>query len=112
MKVEEAVTPAPVTRRQRGARWVFARALGVAAAFFAAAVVTAFMVDLGPVTKERAEREATNYLKRPMHIGKLSARLRPGSFVLENVTIEGLTPDARPFLVADRITVQLPWWTV
>lgn len=101
-----------VETRRRWPKWLVLRALGVSAAFLAAAIVTVFTIDLGPTAKARAEREATNYLKRPMHIGKLSARLRPGSFILEDVTIEGLTPGARPFFTADRIAVDMPWWTV
>jgi len=98
--------------RRRRAKWLGVRLLGVLAALVAAFVVTTFTVDLGPSLKARAEQEATKYLKRPMHIGKVSARLRPGSFVLEDVRIEGRTPDARPFLTAERIAVELPWWTV
>lgn len=116
MQVEESApveTPAEKPRRAAArARRAGVRLLGLAAALFAAAVVTTFTIDLGPSLKARAEAEATKYLKRPMRIGKLSARLRPGSFVAEDVVIEGLTPDARPFLTARRISVQLPWWTV
>ena len=104
--------PSPQPRRTRGAKWLLVRLLGVAVALFAAAVVATFTIDLGPSLKARAEAEATKYLKRPMHIGKLSARLRPGSFLLEDVVIEGLTPQGRPFLTAKRISVELPWWTV
>ena len=110
--VEVLVPPPAPAPRRRGPRWFFVRLLGVAVALFAAGVVAGFTIDLGPSLKARAEAEATKYLKRPMHIGKLSARLRPGSFVLEDVVIEGLTPDARPFLTAKRISVELPWWTV
>ncbi len=109
---ETAPAPAPPRRVRGWLKWGGVRLGGLAVALFAAAVVTVFMVDLGPSLKARAEAEATKYLKRPMHIGKLSARLRPGSFVLEDVVIEGLTPDARPFLTAKRISVELPWWTV
>ena len=47
-----------------------------------------------------------------MHIGRLSARMTPGNFVLDDVVIEGLTPDARPFVRATRIAVHVPWWTL
>jgi hypothetical protein len=47
-----------------------------------------------------------------MHIGKLSARIVPGVFVLEDVVIEGLEPDHRPYLTAKTITVEFPWWSV
>src|SRR5690606_12120652 len=56
--------------------------------------------------------EASKYLRRPMTIGRLSARVRPGSFLLEDVVIEGRTPESRPFLRAERISVELPWWTI
>ena len=47
-----------------------------------------------------------------MHIGRLSARLTPGVFVIEDLMIEGLTPQDRPFLTAKTITVEVPWWTI
>ena len=108
----EAQQPAPVRRRGGRVRGVVSRALGIVVALFAAAVVTTFTIDLGPSLKSRAESEATKYLKRPMRIGKLSAHVRPGWFVLEDVVIEGITPDARPFFNAKRISVNVPWWTV
>ena len=46
-----------------------------------------------------------------MHIGRLSAKLTPGVFVIEDLLIEGLTPTDRPFLKAKKIEVRLPWWT-
>ena len=50
-------------------------------------------------------------MERPMHIGRLSAKLTPGVFVVEDLLIEGLTPTDRPFLKAKKIEVKLPWWT-
>ena len=47
-----------------------------------------------------------------MHIGRLSAKLRPGVFVVEDLVIEGLTAAGPPFLTAKTITVEVPWWTV
>lgn len=115
MQTEEQATPSRSRWRfltKRRVKWAVVRPLGLVAAIVAAAVVSTFAVDLGPALKERAEREASKYLKRPMHIGKLSARLRPGSFVLEDVVIEGMTPESRPWLTAKRISVELPWWTL
>ena len=43
-------------------------------------------------------------------IGRLSVHLFTGQFELDNVVIEGLAPNDRPFLQARRITVSLPWW--
>src|SRR5690606_35935941 len=98
--------------RVRAARTVAVRTLGIVTALFAAAIVTTFTVDIGPTLKARAEAEASKYLRRPMTIGRLSARVRPGSFLLEDVVIEGRTPESRPFLRAERISVELPWWTI
>lgn len=109
---ETAPAATPPRRRGRLVRAVVSRALGIVVALFAAAIVSTFLIDLGPSLKARAEAEATKYLKRPMHIGKMSARVRLGSFVLEDVRIEGLTPESRPFLTAERISVTVPWWTI
>ncbi len=51
-------------------------------------------------------------MERPMHIGRLSAKLTPGVFVIEDLMIEGLSPQDRPFLKAKKIEVRVPWWTV
>jgi hypothetical protein len=69
-------------------------------------------VDLGPALRAQAERSASAFMKRPMHIGRLSVRLLAGEFELGDVVIEGLRPADRPFLKAERITVSLPWWTI
>lgn len=74
-------------------------------------VAVTLTVDLGPSLRGRAERAASDYLKRPVTIGKLSARLIPGRFVVEDLRIAGLEPDDRPFLTARRIEVAMPWWT-
>jgi hypothetical protein len=58
-----------------------------------------------------AEREGSKYMERPMHIGRISAKLTPGVFVVEDLLIEGLAPQDRPFLMAKKIEVKLPWWT-
>jgi len=88
------------------------RVLLVVAATVAAALVSTISVDLGPSLKGRAEQAATDFMRRPMHIGRLSIRLFTGRFVLDDVVIEGLHPEDRPFLVAKRIAVSVPWWTV
>ena len=58
------------------ARFVL-RLLALLVAIFAALLATVFSVDLGPSLRGRAEREASRYLERPMHIGEPSAKLRP-----------------------------------
>lgn len=88
------------------------RVLALFAAIVAALVVTFFTVDLGPYVRDLAERQGSKYLERPMHIGRISARMTPGEYVVEDLVIEGLTPTSRPFLTAKKIYVKFPWWTV
>jgi hypothetical protein len=85
------------------------------AAIVAAVLVSILTIDLGrlfPQLKPLAEREASQFLDRPMKIGRLSALLSGGRFVLEDVVIEGRRPEDRPFLEAGRIDVYLPWWSI
>ncbi|MBI4887985.1 MAG: translocation/assembly module TamB domain-containing protein [Acidobacteria bacterium] len=82
------------------------------AVIVAVAFVTTVSVDLGPSLKARAEAAASQFMRRPMHIGRLSVHLWLGRFVLDDIVIEGLTPESRPFLTARRITVSMPWSTV
>ena len=82
------------------------------AVILAVAFVTTLSVDLGPVLKERAEKAASDFMKRPMHIGRLSVHLWRGQFVLEDLIIEGLTPESRAFLNARRISISMPWSTL
>jgi hypothetical protein len=98
--------------RKRRVRRLLLRLLAVVVAIAAAVFVTVFTIDLGPSLRKRAEREGTKYLERPMHIGRLSAKLTPGDFVVEDLVIEGRTPQDRPFLKAKTITVKVPWWTI
>jgi hypothetical protein len=86
--------------------------LALAVAAVAGLLVAFFTVDLGPSLRARAEREGSKYLQRPIHIGRLSAKITPGVFVVENLVIEGLAPTDRPFLTATKIEVVVPWWTI
>jgi hypothetical protein len=81
-------------------------------AVVAAVLVSLFTIDLGPQLRTHAERRASAYLERPMHIGAIRAQLWSGRFILEDVVIEGRTPDAVPFLKADRLLVSIPWWSL
>src|SRR5687768_17209262 len=65
-------------------------------------------MDLGPALRERAETAGSNYLKRTMHIGDLSVRIWDGAYVVRNLTIDGRTPQSRPWLVAKEIVVKMP----
>ncbi len=86
--------------------------LALVVAIVAGAITTFFTVDLGPSLRERAEREGSKFIQRPMHIGRLSTKITPGVFVVEDLVIEGLQPTDRPFLKARKIEVVLPWWTI
>src|SRR5262245_29845655 len=99
------------TARPRVRRLVL-RAGAILLALMMGLIATGLTVDLGPKLKARAEKEASKYLQRPMHIGRLKSKLIPGVFVFEDLTIEGLTPADRPFLTAKQITVWIPWWSI
>ena len=102
---------APQPSRRRVPR-LLVRAGALLLAIVAGLIVAGLSVDLGPRLKGRAESEASRYLKRPMRIGRLSARLITGRFVLDDVLIEGLSPTDRPFLTAKKISVGFPWWSI
>jgi len=84
----------------------------VVAAALAALVVSLVTIDLGPQLRVRAEAIGSDYLERPMHVGAVRAELWSGRVVLDDVRIEGRTPDAEPFLTADRLLVAIPWWSL
>ena len=84
----------------------------VFAVILATAAVTTVTVDVGPFVRRRAEQEGSKFLQRPMHIGRLSVHLWTGKYVVEDLLIEGLTPESRPFLTAQRIDVSMPWNTL
>ena len=92
----------PVTER---ARRYLRLAVVAVAVLLAVALVSAFAVDLGPALKPLAETYGSRFIKRPMHIGRLSVHLWRGSFVFEDFVIEGLTPQGRPFLRARRVAL-------
>lgn len=101
-------------RKRRFAKLWTRRLTALAIAVLAGVLVTLFTVDIGRAfdLKQLAESRGSKFIGRPLHIGKLSAYLTPGAFELDDVVIDGLTPDASPFLTAKRITIRLPWWTL
>lgn len=102
----EVGSPTPA----QGRWWPYIRAvLFLGAALTGAAIVSALAIDLGPALRGRVEAAGTAALERPLHIGRLSIRLLRGTFVLEDVVIEGLTPEGPPFFVAQRIEVAVRW---
>ena len=108
---EEPSAPPEVAPQKRRWRRVPLRVLAVLLAIVAGLLVSFLTIDLGPRLRGQAERGATAYLKRPVRIGKLSAKLTPGVFVVEDLVIAGLEPGHRPFLTAKTITVEFPWWS-
>jgi hypothetical protein len=112
VRLVRAVLDRPALRLARTAS---RRVAIVSAVILAVAVVTSVTVDVGgihPSVKSWVESEASKFLERPMHIGRLSFRLWTGRFVLEDIVIEGLTPESRPFLRAHRLDVAVPWSTL
>src|SRR5918996_5516264 len=104
--------PKPPKKTRPRLRRLFVRIGAVLLAVIAGVLVSVLTVDLGPTLKARAEAEGSKFLQRPMRLGRLSSRLIPGVFVIENLVIEGLTPQDRPFLTAKKITVWIPWWSI
>ncbi len=84
-------------------------AVAITAIILAATLVSLVTIDLGPALRARAERAGSGWLDRPIHIGRLGVHIARGQFVLEDLRIEGLAPEARPWLVAKRIGVSLTW---
>ena len=69
----------PLTRKTR---LVIKSVVITCAVILAVAFVTTLSVDLGPVRKARAEKAASDYMQRPMHIGRLSVHLWRGQLAL------------------------------
>jgi hypothetical protein len=88
------------------------RVVTTCAVIIAVVIVTTLTIDLGPSAKSYAETYGSKYLERPLHIGRLSFRLFTGRFVIEDLEIEGVTPESPPFLTARRIDVAVPWSTL
>src|SRR5262245_18586094 len=84
-------------------------AVAIVAVALAATLVSVVTIDLGPSLRTRAETAGSNWLDRPMHIGRLGVHIASGEFVIEDLRIEGLTPESPPWLVARRIDVGLTW---
>jgi len=97
-----------VTHLRRWTRWGLYLLVAVVAAF----LVSLITIDLGPQLRARAERAASAYLERPLHIESLRAELWSGRVVATTVMIEGVTPESTPFLTADRVFVSVPWWAL
>jgi hypothetical protein len=95
-------------RRHRALRYGGIAAAG-AAALLAVAIVSSLAIDLGPAIRARAEREGSRLLSRPVHIGSLRILVARGVVEATDISIEGVRPTDRPFLVAERLLVSLDW---
>src|SRR5262245_1839528 len=96
-------------------RTIVRRVVARCAAILAVVIVTSVTIDLGDQVhwiKTEVEKQGLQYLKRPLHIGKLSFRLWTGRFLIDDLVIEGFTADARPWLTAKHIEVTLAWSTL
>ena len=80
------------------------------AVILAVGLATSVTVDLGPSLKGLAERQGSNLMKRPIHIGRLGVWLGSGHFQLDDFVIEGLTPQSPPFLTVKSLRVGLSWF--
>jgi hypothetical protein len=84
--------------------------------FLLTAVIVTFTIDLGQVfggrIKRLAEQEGSTRLERPLHLGRLGLQIALGRFVVEDMRIEGRTPEDVPFFTAGRVLIDFPWWQV
>ena len=78
-------------------------------AILAIAIFVSLRVDLGPSLRALAERQGSNQLKRPVHIGGLSIRIARGRFEVDDFSIEGVKADDRPFFAAKKLSISLDW---
>jgi hypothetical protein len=99
----------PVTRV---VRTFVRRTAMVCAVILAVIFVTTVSADLGPVLRTLAEEQGTRYMERPLHIGTMHVRLWDGSYIFEDLRIDGLKPDSIPFFTARRVVVSMPWSTL
>ena len=99
----------PVTRI---VRTFVRRTVMVCAVILAVAFVTTISADLGPALRKQAEEQGTRYMERRLHIGSMHVRLLDGSYIFEDLMIEGLKPESIPFFTAKRIVLSMPWSTM
>ncbi|HIE92622.1 MAG TPA: hypothetical protein EYQ83_07060, partial [Acidobacteria bacterium] len=104
------------TVRARLRRWTSGRAGwlvrwggGTLAVTLAVATIATVTIDLGPLVRSRAEEAASSQLDREVTIGRVGMYLMPGKFLVEDLHIGGLTPEAEPFMTAERIAVSVDW---
>jgi hypothetical protein len=75
----------------------------------AVALVSIVTVDVGPVIRARAEAEASRFIDRPVHIGRLGVNIGRGRLVIDDLVVDGLTAAHDPWLVAKHLELSLTW---
>ncbi len=97
--------------RQRALKVVRYVGIGLAStlALLAIAIFVTLRIDLGPSLRGLAERQGSTQLQRPIHIGGLSLRVANGRFEVDDLTIDGVKPEDRPFFVAKKLTIAMDW---
>ncbi len=75
----------------------------------AIAIFVSLRIDLGPSIRALAEREGSKQIQRPLHIGRLMIRVARGRVEVNDVRIEGVKPEDRPFFEAKLLSVSLDW---
>jgi len=98
-------------RARRAVRYL-AVAVTLTIAILAGVAVATLTVDLGPHVRELGERQFSEQIKRPVHIGGLKIHVLRGRVVVDDLKIDGLKPADRPFFTAKRISVGLDWSSV
>ena len=78
-------------------------------ALVAAFLVSFVTIDLGPFAIARAEQALSAQLDRTVHIGRLGTYIFPGRFLIEDLVIDGLSPEHEPFFTTDRIVISTSW---
>ena len=96
----------------RTARTFVRRTAMTCAVILAVAFVTTVSADLGPALRSLAEEQGSRFMERPLHIGNLQVRLWDGSYIFEDLRIEGRKPESIPFFTAKRVLLSMTWSTL
>ena len=76
-------------KKRIAAAYRYSRAIWIGLAIaLAVLLVSSVSVDLGPALKARAERAGSNWLDRPMHIGRRGVHIARGRLNLLAVEVE------------------------
>jgi hypothetical protein len=96
-------------RRVRDVVVAAAATLLILLAAFALTVTVDLGWMFGGLIRGAAESQASKFLARSTHIGRIGIHLASGRFVVENIRIDGVKPDDHPFFTAREVRVGLAW---